>query len=224
MTEAVVATEVSETVLAASLKAAGLSSPLVSYLGSLSPQHLDAPERETAALLSGVAVHDLGWLRRIAVRGEDRFRWLSGMVTNAVETLAGPGELETGAYNLVLNAQGRIQGDCYVWRRGDALEIEVTAEQAEALMAHFDRFIIMDDVELAPVERVAALGLTGPAADGVLRALRFPALDEPLMGVGTGLSLHGGEFPALLRRGCGEDVAHYAIWVSEDRWRRFGRR
>ncbi len=44
-------------------------------------------------------------LRRIAVRGEDRFRWLSGMATNGVESLRD----KEGAYNLVLNAQGRIR-------------------------------------------------------------------------------------------------------------------
>ncbi len=78
---------------------------------------MDAPERETAALVSGAAVHDLGWLRRVAVRGEDRFRWLSGMVTNTVNDLG----TNAGAWNLVLNAQGRIQGDLHVWREGDAL-------------------------------------------------------------------------------------------------------
>ena len=39
------------------------------------------------------------------MRGEDRFRWLSGMVTNMVNDLPEYG----GAWNLVLNAQGRIQ-------------------------------------------------------------------------------------------------------------------
>ena len=64
-------------------------------------------------------MHDLGWLRRVAVRGEDRFRWLSGMVTNTVNDLGA----NAGAWNLVLNAQGRIQGDLHVWREGDELEL-----------------------------------------------------------------------------------------------------
>jgi hypothetical protein len=55
----------------------------------------------------------------VAVRGEDRFRWLSGMVTNTVNDLA----VNAGAWNLVLNAQGRIQGDLHVWREGDALDL-----------------------------------------------------------------------------------------------------
>jgi len=44
-----------------------------------------------------------------------------------------------GAYNLVLNAQGRIQGDLYVWRNGSELdlELEIAADQSEALLRHF---------------------------------------------------------------------------------------
>ena len=88
---------------------------LVAYRGVLTPKRLDAPTKEIATLALGAAVHDLGWLRRVAVRGEDRFRWLSGMVTNTVNDLAP----NAGAWNLVLNAQGRIQGDLHVWREGD---------------------------------------------------------------------------------------------------------
>ena len=40
------------------------------YRGVLTPTELDAPQDEIEALISGAAVHDLGWLRRVAVRGE----------------------------------------------------------------------------------------------------------------------------------------------------------
>ncbi len=92
---------------------------IAEYHGALTPRELDAPEAEIAALLSGAAVHDLGWMRRVAVRGEDRFRWLSGMVTNTVNDLGA----HAGTWNLVLNAQGRIQGDLTVWREEEGLEI-----------------------------------------------------------------------------------------------------
>ena len=106
MTDVLIPISTVETKLASTLAEIGALS-LISYLGAKTPARLDAPEAETEALLFKAAVHDLGWLRRIRVRGEDRFRWLSGMVTNTVETLPD----RTGAYNLVLNAQGRIQGD-----------------------------------------------------------------------------------------------------------------
>jgi folate-binding protein YgfZ len=176
------------------------------YLGALTPQRLDASEAETEALLFGAALHDLGWLRRVAVRGEDSFRWLSGMVTNEVETLPAQG----GAYNFLLNAQGRIQGDAYVWRDGDALEIEVTAAQFETLLAHLDRFIIMDDVELAPIHGQSALGLTGPRAETVLKQAGLSAPGDLLSHAGGSIA----GIPVRIYRGYGTIVPHYALWAE----------
>jgi folate-binding protein YgfZ len=187
---------------------------LVAYRGVLTPRELDAPTRETAALAFGAAVHDLGWLRRVAVRGQDRFRWLSGMVTNTVNDLPANG----GAWNLVLNAQGRIQGDLHVWREGEALNLTIAADQCDRLLAHLDRFIIMDDVELAPASLDAngeltgetALGLAGPLAAGVLARLGLPALAEPLT---SACAAWNGQHVRVVR-GYGVLVPHYELWVQ----------
>jgi folate-binding protein YgfZ len=112
MPEVDFAANLQTTALATMLETAGTPRELVVYRGVLTPQGLDARNLETAALARGAALHDLGWMRRVAVRGADRFRWLSGMVTNTVNDLFP----NSGAWNLVLNAQGRIQGDLTVWR------------------------------------------------------------------------------------------------------------
>src|ERR1700751_6121105 len=109
------------TPLATQLASVSNSPRLVEFRGALTAQAFDAPAHETAALAKGAAAHDLGWMRRVNVRGEDRFRWLSGMVTNTVNDLPNNG----GAWNLVLNAQGRIQGDLLVWREGDMLDLVI---------------------------------------------------------------------------------------------------
>ncbi len=179
---------------------------LVVYRGVLTPRELDAAGKETAALVSGAAVHDLGWLRRVAVRGEDRFRWLSGMVTNTVNGLS----TNTGAWNLVLNAQGRIQGDLHVWREGEHLELEIDADQYDRLLAHLERFIIMDDVELAPLDGETALGLSGPQAADVLTRLALPALTEPLTSARA--AWNGNEVRVV--RAYGVLAPHYELWVQ----------
>jgi folate-binding Fe-S cluster repair protein YgfZ len=204
-----------------------LAAPQVPYRGCLTPRELDAPGRETAALISAAAAHDLGWLRRVAVRGEDRFRWLSGMVTNTINDL---GE-NAGTWNLVLNAQGRIQGDLYVWREGDSLTLTIAADQYDRLLSHLERFIIMDDVELAPLSVYAngelsedsALGLSGPLAAGVLARLGLPAPAEPLTSARAAerAALHGpacngpdGNGSAVrVVRGYGVLAPHYEIWT-----------
>jgi folate-binding protein YgfZ len=120
-----------------------------------------SPEAQLSALLTGTGVAPLngtGWIR---VTGEDRVRWLNGMVTNSVQQLA-PGD---GAYNFILSVQGRIQGDAYIFAEPDALFLETSAAQIPTLTALLDRFIIMDDVELSDISATrAGLLIAGPQA------------------------------------------------------------
>ncbi len=209
MTESATVTTASVTPLAAQLTAAPKPPRLVEYRCVQTPRELDAPETEIGALTAGAAVHDLGWIRRVAVRGEDRFRWLSGMVSNTVSDLAPNG----GAWNLVLNAQGRIQGDLTTWRDGDSLELEIAADQYARLLAHLERFIIMDDVELVPLGQEGSaetvLGLTGPQAGEVLERMGLPTLPEPM----TQTRIEWNGLDLVIRRGYGAVAEHYEIWT-----------
>jgi folate-binding protein YgfZ len=207
MTQMDVASAPLPTAFADLLQSAATAHQLGPYRGVLTPLYLDASSAESEALATGAAVHDLGWLKRVAVRGEDRFRWLSGMVTNTVNDLPH----NAGAWNLVLNAQGRIQGDLTVWREGDQLEIEIAADQYDKLLAHLDRFIIMDDVELVPLTNAAAFGLTGPSADEVLARVGLPVLSEPLTTTRiewNGMDLH-------IARHYGAIAPHYNLHVPQ---------
>jgi len=208
MTETAIPHATSPTPLAALLlqaAPAGAPPELVDYRGALTPNRLDAEMKETAALAFGAAVHDLGWLRRVALRGEDRFRWLSGMVTNTVNELAP----NAGAWNLVLNAQGRIQGDLHVWRDNDELDLILAAGQYEKLLAHLERFIIMDDVELLP-QNETALGLSGPLAGVLLERLGLPAPSEPM----TTARANWNGPPMRIARAYGVLVPHYELWMQ----------
>jgi folate-binding protein YgfZ len=210
MTESAIAANTLPTPLATLLASAAKPPRLGDYRGVSTPWALDAPEAETAALAGGAAVHDLGWMRRVAVRGEDRLRWLSGMVTNTVNDLGA----NAGAWNLVLNAQGRIQGDLTVWREGDAIELEIAADQYDRLVAHLEHFIIMDDVELVPLglepgASETALGLTGPQAGEVLGRMGLPTLPEPM----TGTRVEWNGLDLRIVRGYGVLAQHYTLWA-----------
>jgi folate-binding protein YgfZ len=242
MTEINLAENLQTTALAAILGSAHAPRDLTLYHGALTPRELDAPELEIAALCRGAALHDLGWMRRVAVRGADRFRWLSGMVTNTVNDLFP----NTGGWNLVLNAQGRIQGDLTVWREGEEqspqrrtpdlealkngdqlsgtpfageseLELEMAADQFDKLMAHLNHFIIMDDVELVPLneEQVGeagsetAIGLTGPQAGEVLERLGLPVFVHPM----SGGRVEWNGIDLRVQRGYGLLAPHYEFWL-----------
>jgi folate-binding protein YgfZ len=158
------------TALAQALGEAPASLPvaLEELAGALSFPVFSVLSRELAALVEGAGVFDLGYRGQIAVGSTDRLRWLNGMLTNNVQGLAE----SAGNYSFVLNAQGRIQGDCDAYRMADHLLVVTDRSQIPALMAHFDRFIIMDDVALEDISATrTALGLAGPLAPQLLAAL-----------------------------------------------------
>ncbi len=156
------------TPLASQLQTNTGSFNLSPYAGAITPQTFSATQTELAAALSGAACFDLGYRTRIRITGEDRLRWLNGMVSNAIQALP-EGQ---GNYNFILNAQGRIQGDCYIYRRASDVLLDTDRSQASRLLSHLDHFIIMDDVELHSLdETTTGIGLTGPRASLTLETL-----------------------------------------------------
>lgn len=141
------------------------------YLGVETALNFGSPARELSALRSGCGVFALPWRAQVRVTGKDRVRWLHNMVTNNVRDLA----LNRGNYNFVLNAQGRILGDMYIFNRGESLVIETDSRQVEALLTAMKRFIIMDKVEMEPVGETTAIGVCGPEAAKVLTAAGIEA-------------------------------------------------
>ncbi len=147
---------------------AALEQPGVLYCGARTPRTFSNLGEEVEALLHSAGVSDLGWRAKIRVTGSDRLRWLNGMVSNTVQSLP-EGE---GNYSFLLSVQGRIQGDCYVYRRAGDLLLDTSRDQLAVLLSHLEHFIIMDDVELADVSQEwTALSLAGPTAPQVLAAL-----------------------------------------------------
>jgi folate-binding Fe-S cluster repair protein YgfZ len=102
---------------------------------------------EFQALLSGCGLYDLSGRAKIAVTGGDRVRWLNGMVTNNVRDLAAG----HGVYAFMLNAQGHIQADLYVFQRGESLLVDTERRQRDKILQLFDHYIIADDVEIADI-------------------------------------------------------------------------
>ncbi len=163
-----------------------------------------------AAALHRLAAFDLGYRTRIRVTGPDRLRWLNGMVSNAIQALPEG----TGNYNFILNAQGRIQGDAYIYRTAEELFLDTDKSQAARLIAHLDHFIIMDDVELHPLDDAStAIGLSGPQAGPVLDSLGFNATSlEPMQFAETTLR----SVPVTLLRAYSVTVPRYELWFAPE--------
>src|SRR5262245_24615109 len=105
------------------------------YCGVETALDFGDPAGEFAALLSGCGGFTLDWRAKISVTGKDRARWLHNMVTNNVRDLP----LNRGNYNFVLNAQGRILGEMYIYNLGESLLIDTDHAQVEPLLAAMRR-------------------------------------------------------------------------------------
>jgi folate-binding protein YgfZ len=135
------------------------------YNGVETALNFGDPKAELAALRTGCGVFALAWRGRINVTGKDRVRWLHNMVTNNVRDLSE----NRGNYNFVLNAQGRILGDMFIYCRGDSFALETDASQVETLTSAMKRFIIMDKVEMVEIGADSvSVGICGPKAEAVL--------------------------------------------------------
>jgi folate-binding protein YgfZ len=160
---------VAETPLAAQLTAA--RSPaleLKMHRGAQTPLGFSGIAAELQALLYGAGVFDLGYRTFLRATSKDRVRWLNGMITQAVKGMV-TGQV---GYTLVLNAQGRIQGDGDVFAYDDSLLLETDRSQSERLLTHLRRYIIMDDVKLEELDAsTTAIGIAGPHAAAILEKL-----------------------------------------------------
>ncbi len=124
---------------------------------------------EFQALAAATGVYELSARAKVSLSGSDRVRWLNGMVTNNIRDLA-PGH---GVYAFLLNPQGHILGDLYAYNRGESLLVDTDQSQLDKILAVFDKYIIMDDVEVTG-EKLAAIGIAGPTSQETLQAGRVP--------------------------------------------------
>jgi folate-binding protein YgfZ len=123
---------------------------------------------EFNALISNCGVYRTAHRAKISLTGTDRTRWLNGMVTNNVRDLS----QGRGVYAFLLNPQGHILGDLYAYNRGQDLLLDFDQSQLAKILATFDHYIIMDDVEVVNVsDKFATIGIAGPNAKNVLQAV-----------------------------------------------------
>jgi aminomethyltransferase len=132
------------------------------------------------------------------------------MVTNNVRDL-GVGH---GVYNFVLTAQGRIVGDLVAYNRGDFLLVTSDRGQAAGITEIFERYIIMDDVEVADIsEKLAAVGIAGPRAAQVLQAA---GIDVSQLGPGQVVDLVWNDVGISVARNIHPNMDGYELWFAAE--------
>jgi len=191
-------------------KLAFAAARLENYRGAETVASFGNPASEFRALLEGCGLFDMSWQAKLVLTGEDRVRWLNGMVTNNIRDLA----VGHGVYNFVLTAQGRIVGDLVAYNRGDFLLVTSDRAQAAAITEIFDRYIIMDDVEVADIsDKLSAVGLAGPRAAQVLQAA---GIDVSQLEPGQVADLVWREMGISVARGTHPNLDAYEIWFAAE--------
>ncbi|HSS97951.1 MAG TPA: glycine cleavage T C-terminal barrel domain-containing protein [Terriglobales bacterium] len=165
---------------------------------------------EFQALVSDCGIYTLNSRAKVLLTGDDRVRWLNGMVTNNIRDLA----VGHGVYAFLLNPQGRILGDLYAYNQGDSICLDTDENQAAKILEIFDHYIIMDDVEVENVsQKLTAIGLTGPKSIDILRAAEIEAGElQPL----EFRNFQWNQIPFTLV-GCEQEKRQsYEIWIAPE--------
>lgn len=107
-----------------------------------------------------------GWLpywRLLRASGEDAASWLQGQVTNDLRPLDQEGG--RSVYTLITNTHGGIVSDAWIHREQDCYFLAVPCGAWENVQSHFERFLVMEDVDLFPMPHHRLLIWSSPPAD-----------------------------------------------------------
>jgi folate-binding protein YgfZ len=107
-------------------------------------------------------------LSALLVTGKDRVAWLNGLVT--CDLLKRPdGEAR---YGLVVVRSGRVLVDVIVVVEPESVWLVVPGNLRAGVREHLDRYLVMEDVEMAPDLPVEVWSIHGPRSGEVLAAAR----------------------------------------------------
>ncbi|WP_254766768.1 aminomethyltransferase family protein [Salinilacihabitans rarus] len=121
--------------------------------------HYGRPERAHRAVRNAVGLFEPAY-GVVVVEGDDRVEYVDNVVTNRV-----PSEDGEGCYALVLDPQGRIEHELYVYNAGERLLLFTAPDRAGALAADWSGKVFIQDVEIREAtDEFAVFGVHGPTA------------------------------------------------------------
>ncbi|TKX84592.1 aminomethyl transferase family protein [Halorubrum sp. SS5] len=139
--------------------------------------HYGKPVRVGKAVRNVAGVIEMGY-GVLAVRGDDRVEFVDNAVSNRVPTADGE-----GTYALLLDPQGGIETDMYVYNADERLLVFLPPERAESVAADWAENVFIQDVEIEDVsDEFGVFGVHGPkSTEKVASVLGGPgAPEDPL--------------------------------------------
>ncbi|WP_306054018.1 CAF17-like 4Fe-4S cluster assembly/insertion protein YgfZ [Natronococcus wangiae] len=122
-------------------------------------EHYGRPERAHRAVRNGVGLFEAAY-GVVVVEGEDRLEYVDNVVSNRV-----PAEDGRGCYALVLDPQGGIEVELYVYNAGERLLLFTPPARADSLAEEWSEKVFIQDVEIrVATDDYAIFGVHGPKA------------------------------------------------------------
>ena len=136
--------------------------------------HYGRPERAHRAVRNGVGLLEVAY-GVLVVEGDDRLEYVDNVVSNRVPATDGQ-----GCYALLLDPQGRIESELYVYNAGERLLLFTPPDQAADIADDWAEKVFIQDVEIrVATDEFAVFGVHGPTAtEKVASVLAGPSTPE----------------------------------------------
>jgi aminomethyltransferase len=152
-----------------------LGATFTTYSGREVVDHYGRPEVAHRAVRNGVGVIEMGY-GIVAIEGDDRVEYVDNIVSNRV-----PAENGAGCYALLLNPQGRIQSDLYIYNAGEKLLLFTPPAEAAPLVEEWREKVFIQDVEISDAsDEFGVFGVHGPmSTEKIASVLNHAGAPEP---------------------------------------------
>lgn len=131
------------------------------------------PDRSHRAVRNVVGVIERNY-GILEITGEDRISYVDNVVSNSV-----PRDDGMGCYALVLDPQGAIETELYVYNAEDRLLLFLPPDQAVPLAEEWQSKVFIDDVEINVADDLVVFGIHGPkATEKAASVLTGPSVPE----------------------------------------------
>ena len=137
--------------------------------------HYGRPEVAHKAVRNGVGVIEMGY-GIVSITGADRIDYVDNIVSNRV-----PDDNGQGCYALLLDPQGAIESDLYIYNAGERLLLFTPPAQAEPLVDDWQSKVFIQDVDITDIsDSFGVFGVHGPmSTEKIASVLNHAGAPEP---------------------------------------------
>jgi folate-binding protein YgfZ len=163
---------------------------------------------ERLEVRQGCGLWDGSACSRLEMIGEDRARFLNGLVTSDIPALE-PG---ASGYGLLTTLKGRVMADFTALVHTDRIWLRLPPGLGRPVREHMEKYVITDRVEIRPLADMVPLVLVGPSAGACLTSWMDTPDELPAVGEHRTVSLQGTEVCLMGEPRLGG--AGFSLWAS----------